>query len=91
MKKGHIRGSETWEDMPASIITEQEKQAQSNVVANVPLNEELIIRNTFVNAQLVSTEEGAQQADVVSKADLLAALKDTKRKKSVQWRDGQQK
>jgi hypothetical protein len=22
MKKGHIRGSETWEDMPASIITE---------------------------------------------------------------------
>jgi hypothetical protein len=50
----------------------------------------LIIRNTFVNAQLVSTEESAQQQDVVSKADLLAALKNDKRKKGVSWRDGQQ-
>jgi hypothetical protein len=74
--------------MPASLTTEQEKQAQSNVVPNIPLNEELIIRNTFVNAQLVSTEESVQQQEVVSKADLLAALKSDKRKKSVQWRDG---
>ena len=59
MKKGHVRGSETWEDTPASIVTEKERSAHDNVVANNPLNEELIIRNTFVNAQLVSTEESA--------------------------------
>jgi len=50
MKRGHPRGSETWEDAPASIMNEKEKAALSNVIPNNPLNEELIIRNTFVNA-----------------------------------------
>ena len=58
MRKGHPRGSETWEDIPNApsgfgIINLNAQLGENDhklVQANMPLDEEMLVRNTYVNA-----------------------------------------
>jgi hypothetical protein len=67
MRKGHPRGSETWDDVPNAPIgfniENENAQLGENdhklVQNNKPLDEEMLVRNTYVNAQLVSLEDNA--------------------------------
>jgi hypothetical protein len=64
MRKGFPRGTETWDEIPIHIPLKGQapekmdmKKPKSLTQNGVLVNEETIIRNTFVNAQLVTLEE----------------------------------
>ena len=65
MRKGQPRGSETWDDIPNApasfaIVNENAQLGENDhmlVQNNKPLDEEMLVRNTYVNAQLVSLED----------------------------------
>ena len=64
MRKGHPRGSETWDAIPNApadlIIDAMLGENDHRLVENFkPIDEEMLVRNTYVNAQLVSLEDNS--------------------------------
>jgi len=50
MKRGFARGSETWDEIPIHIPLKGQVALKGLTQNGVLVNEETIIRNTFVNA-----------------------------------------
>lgn len=94
MRKGFPRGTETWDEIPIHIkpglakespkaikLCLEKESAKVTTQHGVLINEETIIRNTFVNAQLVTLEESQDSPD--SKAQMIRNLRSKQKRKCV--------